>query len=207
MSIQSFLYDSEDMDSKHNKLNITWTDDIIRPGARFNIINENGGRLGSLEFLSRPEIKSLSNDGYVTVTIKAACLDLRGLPMTDMQFCMEDDFCMFAEENWDFYESLHSFRFILFSMINEMEKDRLIPEFIYHIENSRNTLFFNYVLLEKKMARMYPQFVVTIRRMAQSLDEAFEEIYKFQVDSSIVKFKQTLEQLDKFIDSHFRNQS
>jgi hypothetical protein len=190
------------MGSKQNKSNITWTDDVIRPGARFRITGADDRKQGTLEFISEPEIVSQNNDGYVTVTIKAACLDHRGLPMTDLNFCKEDE-CVFAEENRELYAALHSFRFVLCTMIREMEKDRCIPEFIYSIESSRNTLFFNYVLLEKKMARIYPQFVVRIRRIAESLDEAFEKIYKFQIDSSIEQFKNTLERVDEFKDHLF----
>ena len=83
-------------------------------------------------------------------------------------------------------------------------------EFLYHLESSRNTLFFHYVLLERKMARVYPQYLVRIRRIAESLDEAFEKMYntfydKEPMENSIEQFKSALKQLNELIDRHFKD--
>jgi hypothetical protein len=106
--------------------------------------------------------------------------------------------------------ALDSFRFVLWSLIAEMDNNQYVHEFVYRLESSRNTLFFHYVLLERKMARVYPQYLVRIRRIAESLDEAFEKMYNTFYDNepmenSIEQFKNTLKQLNELIDRHFKD--
>ena len=60
------------------------------------------------------------------------------------------------------------------------------------------------------MARLYPQYLVRIRRIAESLDEAFEKMYNFfygnePMEKSTELFKDALKQLNELIDRHFKD--
>ena len=195
---------------KKSQWNIDWSSDYIRKGARFNIKDKEGNIQGRLEFLSKPEIDFGDNNGYVTVKIRAGCIGSDGKPITNVKLEKKFESYEVGEDRYDLIIALDSFRFVLLSLIAEIESDAYPNEFIYHFENSRNTLFFHYVLLERKMARVYPQFVVRIRRIAESLDEAFEQMYHFfygkgAMEKSTEQFKDALKQLNELIDRHFKD--
>ena len=195
---------------KKSQWNIDWSSDYIRKGARFNIKDKEGNIQGRLEFLSKPEIDFGDNNGYVTVKIRAGCIGSDGKPITNVKLEKKFESYEVDEDRYDLIIALDSFRFVLLSLIAEIESDAYPNEYIYHFENSRNTLFFHYVLLERKMARVYPQFVVRIRRIAESLDEAFEQMYHFfygkgAMEKSTEQFKDALKQLNELIDRHFKD--
>jgi hypothetical protein len=198
------------MDGKKAKWNIDWRSGDIRKGARFDIKDKEGNLQGRLEFLSDPEIDFGDNNGYVTVKISAGCIGSDGKPVTNVKLEKMIESDPMNEDRCELVMALDSFRFVLWSLISEMDNNQYVHEFIYRLESSRNTLFFHYVLLERKMARLYPQYLVRIRRIAESLDEAFEKMYNTFYDNepmenSIEQFKNTLKQLNELIDRHFKD--
>ena len=198
------------MGGKKAKWNIDWRCDDIRKGARFDIKDKEGNLQGRLEFLSDPEIDFGDNNGYVTVKISAGCIGSDGKPVTNVKLEKMIESDPMNEDRCELVMALDSFRFVLWSLISEMDNNQYVHEFIYRLESSRNTLFFHYVLLERKMARLYPQYLVRIRRIAESLDEAFEKMYNTFYDNepmenSIEQFKNTLKQLNELIDRHFKD--
>ena len=198
------------MGGKKAKWNIDWRSDDIRKGARFDIKDKEGNLQGRLEFLSNPEIDFGDNNGYVTVKIRAGCIGSDGKPVTNVKLEKMIECDTVNEEKYELVVALDSFRFVLWSLIAEMDNNQYVHEFVYRLENSRNTLFFHYVLLERQMARVYPQYLVRIRRIAESLDEAFEKMYntfydKEPIENSIEQFKNTLKQLSELIDRHFKD--
>ena len=189
---------------------LDWRSDYIRKGARFVIKDKEGNFQGRLEFLSKPEIDFGDDNGYVTVKIRAGCTGSDGKPITNVRLGKEFEFYEVNEDRCDMIMALDSFRFVLLSLIAEIDSNTCVNEFLYQLENSRNTLFFHYVLLERKMARLYPQYVVRIRRIAESLDEAFEKMYDFfygkeSMEKSTELFKNALKQLNELIDRHFKD--
>ena len=185
------------MRGKKHKWDIDWRSDGIRKGARFDIKDKEGNLQGRLEFLSDPEIDFGDNNGYVTVKISAGCIGSDGKPVTNVKLEKMIESDPVNEDRCELVMALDSFRFVLWSLISEMDNNQYVHEFIYRLESSRNTLFFHYVLLERKMARLYPQYLVRIRRIAESLDEAFEKMYNTFYDNepmenSIEQFKNTL---------------
>ena len=189
---------------------IDWRSDYIHEGARFDIRDRKGNLQGRLEFLSNPEIDFGDNNGYVTVKIRAGCIGSDGKPVANVKLEKMIECDTVNEEKYELVMALDSFRFVLWSLIAEMDNNQYVHEFVYRLESSRNTLFFHYVLLERQMARVYPQYLVRIRRIAESLDEAFEKMYntfydKEPMENSIEQFKSALKQLNELIDRHFKD--
>jgi hypothetical protein len=189
---------------------VDWRSDYIRRGARFVIKDKEGNSQGRLEFLSKPEIDFGDNNGYVTVKIRAACIGSDGKPVTNVKLEKGFESYEVNADRYDLIMALDSFRFVLLSLIAEIDIDTYLNEFLYRFESSRNTLFFHYILLERKMARLYPQYVVRIRRIAESLDEAFEKMYDFfygkgPMEISTEQFRNALKQLNELIDRHFKD--
>ena len=198
------------MSGQNQNWAIDWGSDYIRKGARFVIKDKEGNFQGRLEFLSKPEIDFGDDNGYVTVKIRAGCTGSDGKPITNVRLGKEFEFYEVNEDRCDMIMALDSFRFVLLSLIAEIDSNTCVNEFLYQLESSRNTLFFHYVLLERKMARLYPQYVVRIRRIAESLDEAFEKMYDFfygkeSMEKSTELFKNALKQLNELIDRHFKD--
>ena len=198
------------MSGQNQNWAIDWGSDYIRKGARFVIKDKEGNFQGRLEFLSKPEIDFGDDNGYVTVKIRAGCTGSDGKPITNVRLGKEFEFYEVNEDRCDMIMALDSFRFVLLSLIAEIDSNTCVNEFLYQFENSRNTLFFHYVLLERKMAILYPQYVVRIRRIAESLDEAFEKMYDFfygkeSMEKSTELFKNALKQLNELIDRHFKD--
>ena len=198
------------MSGQNQNWAIDWGSDYIRKGARFVIKDKEGNFQGRLEFLSKPEIDFGDDNGYVTVKIRAGCTGSDGKPITNVRLGKEFEFYEVNEDRCDMIMALDSFRFVLLSLIAEIDSNTCVNEFLYQLESSRNTLFFHYVLLERKMAILYPQYVVRIRRIAESLDEAFEKMYDFfygkgPMEESTELFKNALKQLNELIDRHFKD--
>ena len=55
-----------------------------------------------------------------------------------------------------------------------MEEKLHLPEYFNRVENSRSSVLFHYVLLEKQMAEAFPEYIVRLQRIVFTLDEAFE---------------------------------
>jgi hypothetical protein len=55
-----------------------------------------------------------------------------------------------------------------------LEEKLHLPEYFNRVENSRSSVLFHYVLLEKQMAEAFPEYLVRLRRIVFILDEAFE---------------------------------
>ena len=152
---------------------VRWMDDYIHKGARFDLMDMKGNRKGRLELLSIPQIKCDENEGYVTITIKACCNDENGNPISGLNISRSqyNDITMAKHQ---LYDGLVSFRYVLEQLILSLEEKLHLPEYFNRVENSRSSVLFHYVLLEKQMAEAFPEYLVRLRRIVFTLDEAFE---------------------------------
>lgn len=158
---------------KDDKWVVRWQDDFVHSGARFDLLDRKGHYMGRLEMLSHPQIECDENEGYVTIKIKAACIDPNGQPMSALNIMKSHDSSK-LESRRLLYESLISFRFVLEQLLRSLEEKLYIPEFFVRLENSRSTVLFHYILLERQMAEVFPDYLVRLRRIVFILDEAFE---------------------------------
>lgn len=152
---------------------VRWMDDYIHKGARFDLMDMKGHRKGRLELLSIPQIECDENEGYVTITIKACCNDEKGNPISGLNISRSqyNDITMAKHQ---LYDGLVSFRYVLEQLILSLEEKLHLPEYFNRVENSRSSVLFHYVLLEKQMAEAFPEYLVRLRRIVFTLDEAFE---------------------------------
>lgn len=152
---------------------VRWMDDYIHKGARFDLMDMKGNRKGRLELLSVPLIECDENEGYVTITIKACCNDENGNPISGLNISRSqyNDITMAKHQ---LYDGLVSFRYVLEQLILSLEEKLHLPEYFNRVENSRSSVLFHYVLLEKQMAEAFPEYLVRLRRIVFTLDEAFE---------------------------------
>ena len=100
---------------------VDWRSDYIRRGARFVIKDKEGNSQGRLEFLSKPEIEFGDNNGYVTVKIRAACIGSDGKPVTNVKLEKEFESYEVNADRYDLIMALDSFRFVLLSLIAEID--------------------------------------------------------------------------------------
>ena len=158
---------------KGSKWVVRWMDDYIHKGARFDLMDMKGNRKGRLELLSIPQIGCDENEGYVTITIKACCNDEKGNPISGLNISRSqyNDITMAKHQ---LYDGLVSFRYVLEQLILSLEEKLHLPEYFNRVENSRSSVLFHYVLLEKQMAEAFPEYLVRLRRIVFTLDEAFE---------------------------------
>ncbi len=152
---------------------VRWMDDYIHKGARFDLMDMKGNRKGRLELLSIPQIECDENEGYVIITIKACCNDEKGNPISGLNISRSqyNDITMAKHQ---LYDGLVSFRYVLEQLILSLEEKLHLPEYFNRVENSRSSVLFHYVLLEKQMAEAFPEYLVRLRRIVFTLDEAFE---------------------------------
>ena len=152
---------------------VRWMDDYIHKGARFDLMDMKGNRKGRLELLSIPQIKCDENEGYVTITIKACCNDENGNPIScqNISSSQYNDITMAKHLLND---GLVSFRYVLEQLILSLEEKLHLPEYFNRVENSRSSVLFHYVLLEKQMAEAFPEYLVRLRRIVFTLEESFE---------------------------------
>ena len=111
------------MGGKKDKWNIDWRSDDIRKGARFDIKDKEGNLQGRLEFLSDPEIDFGDNNGYVTVKISAGCIGSDGKPVTNVKLEKMIESDPVNEDRCELVMALDSFRFVLWSLISEMDNN------------------------------------------------------------------------------------
>lgn len=158
---------------KGSKWVVRWMDDYIHKGARFDLMDMKGNRQGRLELLSIPQIECDENEGYVTIKIKACCNDENGNPISGLNISrsLYNDITMAKHQ---LYDGLVSFRYVLEQLIISLEEKLHLPEYFNRVENSRSSVLFHYVLLEKQMAEAFPEYLVRLRRIVFILDEAFE---------------------------------
>ena len=185
---------------KNNDIIIRWNTDSIHPGARFDILDRKGREVGRVELLSMPIIEPTENEGYVNLKIKAACIGKDGEPMTRVQL-RKEYYLDPIDENIELSEVLTSFRVMLEHLIWSLERDLRISEIYHKWENIRNSFFFHYILLERRIADLYPSYLVRIRRIATIADEGWEQImnrYAYgQRDGDVVDyFRSALEMLN-----------
>lgn len=73
---------------------------------------------------------------------------------------------------------LISLEYTMKSFMMEFESDISLSEFVYGLENTRNSFFFHYIVVERMMADNFPMYLTRIRRVAMIADEGFEMIFK-----------------------------
>ena len=73
---------------------------------------------------------------------------------------------------------LISLEYTMKSFIMEFESDICLSEFVYGLENTRNSFFFHYIVIERMMADNFPMYLTRIRRVAMIADEGFEMMYR-----------------------------
>lgn len=159
--------------NKDDKWVVRWQDDFIHAGARFELLDRKGKHKGCLEILSQPQIECDENEGYVNIKIKAACIGPDGQPMSGENIMRSYD-ANRLESKRLLYESLISFRFVLEQLIRCLEERLYMPEYFVRLENSRSSVLFHYILLERQMNDAFPDYMVRLRRIVFILDEAFE---------------------------------
>jgi hypothetical protein len=158
---------------KDDKWVVRWQDDFVHSGARFDLLDRKGHYMGRLEMLSQPQIECGENEGYVTIRIKAACIAPDGQPMSGANIMKSYDSGK-LESRRVLHESLISFRFVLEQLLRSLEEKLHIPEYFVRLENSRSSVLFHYILLERQMVDAFPEYMVRLQRIVFTLDEAFE---------------------------------
>lgn len=158
---------------KEDKWVVRWMDNYLHKGARFDLLDMKGNWKGCLEILSQPRIECDENDGYVTISIKACCNDEKGNPISGINISRAQ-YSDIMEARHQLYEGLVSFRYVLSQLITVIEEVLYVPEYFNRLENSRSSVLFHYILLEKQMAEAFPEYLVRLRRIVFILDEAFE---------------------------------
>ena len=73
---------------------------------------------------------------------------------------------------------LISLEYTMKSFMMEFESDISLSGFVYGLENTRNSFFFHYIVLERMMADNFPMYLTRIRRVAMIADEGFEIMYR-----------------------------
>lgn len=73
---------------------------------------------------------------------------------------------------------LISLEYTMKSFMMEFESDISLSGFVYGLENTRNSFFFHYIVLERMMADNFPMYLTRIRRVAMIADEGFEMMYR-----------------------------
>lgn len=73
---------------------------------------------------------------------------------------------------------LISLEYTMKSFMMEFESDISLSEFVYGLENTRNSFFFHYIVIERMMADNFPMYLTRIRRVAMIADEGFEMMYR-----------------------------
>lgn len=158
---------------KEDKWVVRWMDDYVHKGARYDLLDMKGNWKGRLEILSQPEIEYSENEGYVTIKMKACCNDEDGNPISGRNIS-RSQYSELYEIRHQLYDGLVSFRYVLEHLVESLEEKLYLPEYFNRVENSRSSVLFHYVLLEKQMAEAFPEYLVRLRRIVFLLDEAFE---------------------------------
>lgn len=88
------------------------------------------------------------------------------------------DLEMISNDHSNLISGLASLEYTMNNFIVDLELDTRVSSFVYNLENSRNSFFFHYIVLERMMADNFPMYLTRIRRVAMIADEGFELIYK-----------------------------
>ena len=73
---------------------------------------------------------------------------------------------------------LVSLEYTMKSFISHFESEMSVKEFVTSLENTRNSFFFHYIVLERMMADNFPMYLTRIRRIAMIADEGFEMMFR-----------------------------
>lgn len=93
---------------------------------------------------------------------------------------------------------LISLEYTMNNFILELESEMRLPLFVYNVENTRNSFFFHYIVLERMMADNFPMYLSRIRRVAMIADEGFEMMYrKFYIGQKEIDPMPTLKSADE----------
>lgn len=93
---------------------------------------------------------------------------------------------------------LISLEYTMKSFMMEFESDISLSEFVYGLENTRNSFFFHYIVVERMMADNFPMYLTRIRRVAMIADEGFEMMYrKFYIGQKEIDPMPTLKSADE----------
>ena len=88
------------------------------------------------------------------------------------------DLEMVSNDHSNLICGLISLEYTMNNFILELESEMRLPLFVYNVENSRNSFFFHYIVVERMMADNFPMYLTRIRRVAMIADEGFEMIFK-----------------------------
>lgn len=179
-------------------MRVEWGSDYIHQGARFPIVNRKGDFLGQIEILSEPEVKCCPEDGYVTIILKGGCIGADGQPISNVKLEV-DPWYSSDEMEQDLYNAIYSFSFIISQTLSILKEDSRLQEFFYKVQNIRNSIFFHYILVERKLSVLYPSYLARIRRIASILDEGFEAVFnmfKGISDDIIIPFQHAFEMIE-----------
>ena len=88
------------------------------------------------------------------------------------------DLAAVSNDHSNLISGLVSLEYSMKSFISHFESEMSVPLFVYNVENSRNSFFFHYIVLERMMADNFPMYLTRIRRVAMIADEGFEMIFK-----------------------------
>lgn len=88
------------------------------------------------------------------------------------------DMEVISNDHSNLISGLISLEYTMKSFLMEFESDISVSEFVYGLENTRNSFFFHYIVLERMMADNFPMYLTRIRRVAMIADEGFEMMYR-----------------------------
>lgn len=88
------------------------------------------------------------------------------------------DMEVISNDHSNLISGLISLEYTMKSFLMGFESDISVSEFVYGLENTRNSFFFHYIVLERMMADNFPMYLTRIRRVAMIADEGFEMMYR-----------------------------
>lgn len=109
-----------------------------------------------------------------------------------------NDLEMVSNDHSNLICGLISLEYTMNSFIMEFESDISLSGFVYGLDNTRNSFFFHYIVLERMMADNFPMYLTRIRRVAMIADEGFEMMYrKFYIGQKEIDPMPTLKSADE----------
>ena len=109
-----------------------------------------------------------------------------------------NDLEMVSSDHSNLICGLISLEYTMNSFIMEFESDISLSGFVYGLDNTRNSFFFHYIVLERMMADNFPMYLTRIRRVAMIADEGFEMMYrKFYIGQKEIDPMPTLKSADE----------
>lgn len=107
------------------------------------------------------------------------------------------DLEMVSNDHSNLICGLVSLEYSMNSFISHFESEMSVKEFVTGLENTRNSFFFHYIVLERMMADNFPMYLTRIRRIALIADEGFEMMYrKFYIGQKEIDPISTLKSAD-----------